>query len=82
METGFRPFFLLVKTITEINLIQFLKNVTAKESLFLLVETSCLASGNQIHVPKASFRFFDKLKNEIQDFILTFCFYFNQKDEI
>ena len=26
--------------------------------------------------------FFDKLKNEIQNSILRFCFYFNKEDEI
>ena len=27
-------------------------------------------------------RVFDKLKNEIQNFMLRFCFYFNTKNEI
>ena len=35
-----------------------------------------------IRVPKAPFHFFDKLKNEIQNSILRFCFYFNKEDEI
>ena len=32
--------------------------------------------------PKCDFVFFDKLKNEIQNSILRFCFYFNKEDEI
>ena len=35
-----------------------------------------------IRVPKVPFRFFNKLKNEIQNSILRFCFYFNKEDEI
>ena len=35
-----------------------------------------------IRVPKVPFRVFDKLKNEIQNSILRFCFYFNKEDEI
>ena len=38
--------------------------------------------GSRVCVPKVPFRFFDKLKNEIQNFILRFCFYFNKEDEI
>ena len=38
--------------------------------------------GSRVRVPKVPFRFFDKLKNEIQNFILRFCFYFNKEDEI
>ena len=38
--------------------------------------------GLSIRVPKVPFRFFDKLKNEIQNSILRFCFYFNKEDEI
>ena len=38
--------------------------------------------GARIRVPKVPFRFFDKLKNEIQNSILRFCFYFNKEDEI
>ena len=36
----------------------------------------------RIRVRKVPFRFFDKLKNEIQNSILRFCFYFNKEDEI
>ena len=36
----------------------------------------------RIRVPKVPFRFFEKLKNEIQNSILRFCFYFNKEDEI
>ena len=36
----------------------------------------------RIRVPKVPFRSFDKLKNEIQNSILRFCFYFNKEDEI
>ena len=35
-----------------------------------------------IRVSKVPFHFFDKLKNEIQNSILRFCFYFNKEDEI
>ena len=35
-----------------------------------------------IRVPKVPFRFFDKLKSEIQNSILRFCFYFNKEVEI
>ena len=35
-----------------------------------------------IRVPKVPFRVFDKLKNEIQNSTLRFCFYFNKEDEI
>ena len=35
-----------------------------------------------IRVPKAPFRIFDKLKNEIQKFIIRFCFYLNMKNGI
>ena len=37
---------------------------------------------NKIRVPKVPFRFFDKLKNKIQNSMLRFCFYFNKEDEI
>ena len=47
METDFRTFFLLAKTITEI----ILKNIPARESLFALRETDFLASGNQFFSP-------------------------------
>ena len=36
----------------------------------------------RIRVPKVPFRFFEKLKNKIQSSVLTFCFYFNKKNEI
>ena len=35
-----------------------------------------------IHVPNVPFRVFDKLKNEIQEFIIRFCFYHNMKKQI
>ena len=35
-----------------------------------------------IRVPKVPFHFFDKFKNEIQNSIVRFCFYFNEADEI
>ena len=35
-----------------------------------------------IRVPKVPFHVFDKLKNEIQKFIIKFCFYHNMKNEI
>ena len=37
---------------------------------------------NESVYPKGHFRFFDKLKNGIQNSILRFCFYFNKEDEI
>ena len=37
---------------------------------------------DKIRVPKVPFRVFDKLKNEIQNFIRRFCFYLNMKNEI
>ena len=33
-------------------------------------------------VPKVPFWVFDKLKNEIQNFMARFCFYFNMEKEI
>ena len=43
----------------------------------------CLGEYNKgIRVPKVPFRVFDKLKNEIQNFIVRFCFYLNMKNEI
>ena len=41
-----------------------------------------ILSINSIRAPKVPFRFFGKLKNEIQNSLLTFCFYFNKEDEI
>ena len=35
-----------------------------------------------IRVPKKPFRVLDKLKNEIQNSLLRFCFYLNTKNEI
>ena len=35
-----------------------------------------------IRVTKGLFRVFGKLKNEIQNSILRFCFYFNKEDKI
>ena len=35
-----------------------------------------------IRVPKVPFRVFDKWKNEIQKFMIRFCFYHNMKNEI
>ena len=54
--------------------------------LFLSLESSTtfdeIFKATLISVPEVPFRFFDKLKNAIQSFILTVYFYFNQKDEI
>ena len=54
--------------------------------LFLSLESSTtfdeIFKVTLISVPEVPFRFFDKLKNAIQSFILTVYFYFNQKDEI
>ena len=38
--------------------------------------------GGTIRVSKVPFHVFDKLKNEIQKFIIKFCFYHNMKNEI
>ena len=46
METDFRTFFLLVKTIIKIRRNQFLKNIPTSESIFLQGETNLLASGD------------------------------------
>ena len=35
-----------------------------------------------IRVPKVPFRVFEKLKNEFQNSILRFCFYFNKEGKI
>ena len=35
-----------------------------------------------IRVPEVTFRVFDKLKNELQKFMIRFCFYLNMKNEI
>ena len=56
----------------------------------LTVTTLYNRYGNSLHfereftirVHKVPFRFFDKLKNEIQNSVLRFCFYFNKEDEI
>ena len=40
-------------------------------------QTCCTFSG-KVKVP---FRVFDKLKNEIQKFMIRFCFYFNMRNE-
>ena len=53
--------------------------MTISEVLKLLTN---LTKTSIIRVPKVPFRFFDKLKNEIQSSILRFCFYFNKEDEI
>ena len=36
----------------------------------------------RIRTTKVPFHVFDKLKNEIQNFIVRFCFYLNMKNEI
>ena len=46
METDFRIFFLLVKTIIEIRWDPVLKNIPRRESFFLLWEADLLASAN------------------------------------
>ena len=53
-----------------------LENICARDSFLIKLQ----ALG--IRVPKVPFRFFEKLKNEIQNSILRFCFYFNKEDEI
>ena len=35
-----------------------------------------------VRVPEVPFRVFDRLKKEIQNPVLRFCFYFKKKDEI
>ena len=41
-----------------------------------------LLRGRLIRVPKVAFHVFDKLKNEIQHFIIRFYYYLNMKNEI
>ena len=41
-----------------------------------------LTTGQGESVTQSAISFFDKLKNEIQNSILRFCFYFNKEDEI
>ena len=49
---------------------------------FIVFDKNCTQKRTSIRVPKVPFRVFDKLKNEIQNSILRFCFYFNTKKEI
>ena len=48
IETDLRAFFLLVETIIKIRQIQFLKNISARGSLFVVGETDFPASGNHL----------------------------------
>ena len=61
------------------------KNTSAKKKMKPRTsETSmngCLRS-RSVREPKVPFRVFDQLKNKIQNSILRFCFYFNNKDKI
>ena len=51
METDFRAFFVLEETILKLGEIQFLKNTTARGSLFMLGETDFPASGKHFLSP-------------------------------
>ena len=42
----------------------------------------CISYMITIRVPKVPFHVFEKLENEIQKFIVRFCFYLNMKNEI
>ena len=76
-------------TVRAVSLISVRKNVRKNTSAKKKMkprksETSmdgCLRS-RSVREPKVPFRVFDQLKNEIQNSILRFCFYFNKKDEI
>ena len=48
----------------------------------ILLTNSRITELITIRVPKVPFRIFDKLKNEIQNSILRFCFHVNTKSEI
>ena len=50
--------------------------------VFNLALTSNAILSILIRVPKVPFRVFHKLKNEIQNFIVRFCFCLNMKNEI
>ena len=53
-----------------------------EDLLFKILITYLIKGLKTIRAPKVPFRFFDKLKNEIQNSVPRFCFYFNKEDEI
>ena len=59
MKTDFRAFFLLVKSSLKLGEIQFLKNILARGSLFMVGETDFPASGNHfsLHFKEAPLSF-------------------------
>ena len=61
------------------------KNTSAKKKMKPRKNETCMDGclrSRSVREPKVPFRVFDQLKNEIQNSILRFCFYFNKKDEI
>ena len=61
------------------------KNTSAKKKMKPRKSETCMDGclrSRSVREPKVPFRVFDQLKNEIQNSILRFCFYFNKKDEI
>ena len=61
------------------------KNTSAKKKMKPRKSETCMDGclrSRSVREPKVPFRVFDQLKNEIQNSILKFCFYFNKKDEI
>ena len=61
------------------------KNTSAKKKMKPRKSETCMDGclrSMSVREPKVPFRVFDQLKNEIQNSILRFCFYFNKKDEI
>ena len=61
------------------------KNTSAKKKMKPRKSETCMDGclrSMSVREPKVPFRVFDQLKNEIQNSILRFCFYFNKEDEI
>ena len=61
------------------------KNTSAKKKMKPRKNETCMDGclrSRSVREPKVPFRVFDQLKNEIQNSILRFCFYFNKEDEI
>ena len=60
------------------------KNTSAKKKMKPRKSETCMDGclrSRSVREPKVPFRVFDQLKNEIQNSILKFCFYFNKEDE-
>ena len=61
------------------------KNTSAKKKMKPRKSETCMDGclrSRSVRVPKVPFCFFDKMKNEIRNSILRFCFYFDKEDEI